>query len=79
MHCAGGRGRTGHVLAAWLVFGRGFSIDEAVAAVKEMGRNPFEAVEAGNATVAQLHGLLQTCVELRQTGEGEAYGGRIHK
>ncbi|WP_236738912.1 protein-tyrosine phosphatase family protein [Chroogloeocystis siderophila] len=29
VHCAGGVGRTGHVLAAWLVSGRGFSNKDA--------------------------------------------------
>ena len=61
VHCSGGLGRTGHVLAAWLVFGRGFGIDEALVAVKEMGRNPKEAVSYGNATEAELHALLMAC------------------
>ncbi len=29
VHCSGGSGRTGHVLAAWLVRKRGLSVDEA--------------------------------------------------
>jgi len=43
VHCSAGIGRTGHVLAAWLVCGRGFSNQEAIAAVKKTGRNPYEA------------------------------------
>ena len=43
IHCGGGIGRTGHVLAAWLVSGRGFSNQEAIAAVQKTGRNPYEA------------------------------------
>lgn len=46
VHCSGGIGRTGHVLAAWLVGGRGFSNKEAIAAVKRTGRNPHEAAIA---------------------------------
>ncbi|MEJ1931045.1 dual specificity protein phosphatase family protein [Nostoc sp. NIES-2111] len=46
VHCSGGIGRTGHVLAAWLVYGRGFSSQDALAAVKRTGRNPHEAAIA---------------------------------
>ena len=63
VHCEGGRGRTGHVFAAWMVFGRGFSIEEALSAVKEMGRNPHEAVDWGNAKPEELHALLEACQE----------------
>lgn len=66
VHCAGGRGRTGHVLAAWLVYGRGFSMDKAIAAVQATGRNPLEAVEEGNATTHDLESLLQTCATLQE-------------
>jgi protein-tyrosine phosphatase len=58
VHCSGGVGRTGHVLAAWLAVGRKFPIDKALAAVQEMGRNPFEAIEAGNAQTSELLALL---------------------
>ena len=44
VHCSGGIGRTGHILAAWLVAGRGFSSKSAISAVKQTGRNPYEAV-----------------------------------
>ncbi|MBE9107522.1 dual specificity protein phosphatase family protein [Nostoc cf. edaphicum LEGE 07299] len=46
VHCSGGIGRTGHVLAAWLVSVRGLSNQAAINAVKKTGRNPFEAVLA---------------------------------
>ena len=46
VHCGGGIGRTGVVLAAWLVYGRGFSSQMAIAAVKQTGRNPYEAAIA---------------------------------
>jgi protein-tyrosine phosphatase len=45
-HCAGGVGRTGIVLAAWLVSRRGLSNSQAIAAVKQNQRNPDEAVIA---------------------------------
>jgi len=63
VHCQGGRGRAGHVLAAWLVFGRGLPIAEAVAAVKNMGRNPHEAADWGNARPEDLYVLLEACQE----------------
>ncbi|MDF5730794.1 MAG: dual specificity protein phosphatase family protein [Rhizonema sp. PD38] len=43
VHCSGGIGRTGHVLAAWLVSIRKFSSQDAITAVKTTGRNPYEA------------------------------------
>lgn len=42
VHCSAGVGRTGHVLVGWLVAGRGYSLDDAVDAVRPE-RNPFEA------------------------------------
>ena len=51
VHCSGGIGRTGQVLAAWLVSGRGLSNKQAIAAVKKTGRNSYEA-----AIVAYLKG-----------------------
>jgi protein-tyrosine phosphatase len=46
VHCSGGVGRTGHVLAAWLVAGRGFSKKLAISALRQTGRNPYEAIIA---------------------------------
>ncbi|BAU13512.1 dual specificity protein phosphatase [Leptolyngbya sp. NIES-3755] len=46
VHCSGGIGRTGHVLAAWLVYGRGMLPKDAIASVKKTGKNPHEAAIA---------------------------------
>ena len=59
IHCWGGNGRTGHVLAAWLVAARGLSPMEAIEAVEATGRIPREAVLAGNATLDELIELLR--------------------
>lgn len=61
VHCSGGSGRTGHVLAAWLVHRHGFSVEEAKSTVKRMGREPREAVFSGNATEDELNTLLEAC------------------
>lgn len=58
VHCSVGVGRTGHVLAPWLVRERGLSVDTAIAAVAATGRNPRESVEAKNATEAELRTIL---------------------
>lgn len=55
VHCAAGIGRTGHVLAAWLVHGRGYSNAEALQAVMKMGRNPYEAVAVATGAIATQH------------------------
>lgn len=57
VHCSGGLGRTGHILAAWLVRRRGLSVDEALEIVSRE-RNPREAVECGYATEKELRCLL---------------------
>lgn len=71
VHCSGGIGRTGHILAAWLVAGRGFSPKAAIAAVKQTGRNPHEAIVAALFTglnpwrvAAKLDRLLNECDRL---------------
>lgn len=71
VHCAGGIGRTGHVLAAWLVAGRGFSPKAAIAAVRRTGRNPYEAVIAAPfkgrnpwKVATELDLLLNECDQL---------------
>lgn len=73
VHCSGGVGRTGHVLAAWLVAGRGFSNRAAIAAVKATGRNPYEAVIIAPfisrnpwKVASELHLLLDNCSQFRK-------------
>jgi len=73
VHCAGGIGRTGHVLAAWLVAGRGFSPQAAIAAVQQTGRNPYEAVMAAPfkgrnpwKVAVELNRLLDACNSISQ-------------
>lgn len=72
VHCSGGIGRTGQILAAWLVAGRDFSPQAAIAAVKQTGRNPYEAVMAApfkgrhpRKVLAELDNLLNKCQSFR--------------
>jgi protein-tyrosine phosphatase len=72
VHCSGGIGRTGHVLAAWLVAGRGISSKSAITAVKQTGRNPYEAIIAAPfngrnpwKVAAELNILLDECNHFR--------------
>jgi protein-tyrosine phosphatase len=58
VHCSGGSGRTGHVLAAWLVHSRNLAPIAAIEAIKATGRDAEEAVKAGNATADELNALL---------------------
>jgi protein-tyrosine phosphatase len=66
VHCSGGSGRTGQILSAWLIYGRGFSEEEALYEVMGTGRSPREAVKLGNATEEALKGLLACARELRK-------------
>jgi len=59
VHGLAGIGRTGHVLAAWLVHARGYRPPAAIDAVRETGRDPREAIRRGNATLAELHDTLR--------------------
>ncbi|OUL18377.1 protein phosphatase [Nostoc sp. RF31YmG] len=68
VHCSGGNGRTGHILAAWLVTVRGLSNTTAITAVKKTGRNPYEAAIASVFSgsnpfqvVKELDSLLNNC------------------
>jgi protein-tyrosine phosphatase len=61
VHCSGGIGRTGHVLAAWLVYGRHMTNREAISAVIDTGRNPYEAVGHDSLGKLKLHELLDAC------------------
>ena len=58
VHCSGGSGRTGHVLAAWLVRERLIPLAEAIALLRKTNRDPYEAVISGNATEQQLISLI---------------------
>jgi hypothetical protein len=60
VHCLAGIGRTGQVLAAWLVDDRGYAPERAIETVESTGRYPREPVEAGNATTEELENLLAT-------------------
>ena len=68
VHCSGGIGRTGQVLAGWLVHARGYSNQAAIATVRRSGRNPYEAVIAAPLrgknplkVLDQLNALLTAC------------------
>lgn len=72
VHCSGGVGRTGHVLAAWLVAGRGLLKKDAIAAVQKTGKNPYEAVIAAPfkgrnplKVAAELNLLLDECRQIK--------------
>ena len=68
VHCSGGIGRTGIVLATWLVSYRGLSNQDAISAVKQNKRNPHEAIIAAlikcqnpNLAKQKLEALLNDC------------------
>lgn len=68
VHCSGGIGRTGQILAAWLIAGRGFSPKAAIEAVRQTGRNPYEAAIAAPfkgrnplKVAAELNQFLKDC------------------
>jgi protein-tyrosine phosphatase len=75
VHCWGGNGRTGHVLAAWLVAARGLSPLEAIDAVEATGRLPREAILAGNAVLDELIELLMRCRPDKQCSPRLGDGG----
>jgi len=62
-HCLSGIGRTGQVLAAWLVAGRGYTPLDAIEAVRTTGRSPMDTVERGEATRRDLLGLLEAVAD----------------
>lgn len=61
VHCWSGQGRTGHILAAWLVAARGLAPMEAITTVEATGRKPREAIEHRTATLDDLLDLLRSC------------------
>ncbi|MDS0283108.1 protein-tyrosine phosphatase family protein [Haloarcula onubensis] len=64
VHCLAGIGRTGQVLAAWLVYNRDYGPERAVETVSENGRDPLDAVRMGNATEDDLLALLGAVARL---------------
>ncbi len=58
VHCRGGLGRTGIVMAAWLSRVRGMPPVEALRVAAAGGRRPTEAVEAGRADREELLALV---------------------
>jgi len=71
VHCSGGSGRTGHVLAGWLIYKHNLSVEIALTAVVESGRDPFEAMKCGNTTIDELYSLLRHCKKYSNTRETE--------
>ena len=61
VHCSGGLGRTGHVLAAWLVYGHGMINEQALKEVIALGRNPYEAEWRDSMGKSKLNSLLNVC------------------
>jgi protein-tyrosine phosphatase len=60
VYCSGGSGRTGQVLAAWLINARRMTFENAIAAVKSSNRNPCESFEVfGNGSEDMLRSVLQ--------------------
>lgn len=64
VHCSSGSGRTGHVLAAWLVHSGGLDPEDALQTVQVVGetgasRDPCEAVHTRHATKQELVDLLR--------------------
>jgi hypothetical protein len=66
VHCSGGIGRTGVVLAAWLVYARRETERMAIKAVKEQNRNPLEAVLHGTAKEPELMAVLAVAREMEK-------------
>lgn len=72
VHCSAGIGRTGLVLAAWLVYARGFGVQEGIEAImkSEPPRNPLEAVGTHGITRDDVLDLLKSCTPT----QGESHG-----
>ena len=64
VHCSAGQGRTGLVLAAWLIFHERLSERKAIRMVEEQNRNPKEAVRRGKVTEAEMMAVLAVAREL---------------
>jgi len=77
VHCSGGVGRTGHVLAAWLIHSRGLAVHEAIYTVRKMGRDPLEPVRVGRVMMGTLLALLDSA-RPRELGGTEEYPNDTH-
>jgi protein-tyrosine phosphatase len=64
VHCDGGNGRTGHILAAWLVHGRNYEAKEALDMVIRMERDPIEAINHRHAIEKDLMDILTPVQEM---------------
>jgi len=64
VHCSAGQGRTGLVLAAWLIFHDRVSERKAIRMVEEQNRNPKEAVRRGKVKEDEMMALLAVAREL---------------
>lgn len=72
VHCSGGIGRTGFILAAWLVAGRQFHRKIAISTVITGGRNPYEPVFAAPLkgqnpwrVFSEVNKLLDQCTHFK--------------
>jgi protein-tyrosine phosphatase len=64
VHCSAGLGRTGLVLAAWLVYRHHMTERKAIRTVEEQNRSPREAVLYGSAKEVELMKVLAVAREL---------------
>ena len=64
VHCSAGLGRTGLVLAAWLVYHHNLTERKAIRTVEEQNRSPREAVLYGSAKENELMTVLAVAREL---------------
>lgn len=60
VHCLDGLGRTGQVLAAWVVHDRGKAPEAAIEAVTAVGRDPEAHLDADGASSARLRAVLRS-------------------
>jgi protein-tyrosine phosphatase len=70
VHCSGGSGRTGHVLAAWLVYARNLPAEEAFQMVRDVpgvDRDPYESLGM-NASLVDFKRLFDSISQLPPPG-----------